>query len=124
MADPEFYPNGRIALGNGDLEQVTDVNYTETNSAEVMSTLREAQAGIKVKPRAGATVTFNANIPESGSERDYLTQMRRKQIKDLRIKVPGKTLSVTGLPNSVGYALSSEGAIVHAISYIGFVPDD
>lgn len=89
MADEQLvYPKAFIAMDSGDLGQITDFNPKTANGAKQISTLRRPQAGITFGP-GESSVSANFVIDENGLERDYVRMVEKRQIKQLRVKLPG-----------------------------------
>jgi hypothetical protein len=89
MADDVLnYPKAAIAMGNGDLVQVTNFNFDFTNNAKLKHTLRRKVAGV-VKGNEEGTLKFDLEIDETGPERDYFNLIKTGEIKQVRAKLPG-----------------------------------
>lgn len=98
MSDNEqlIYPQAAIAMDSGDLVQVTNFQASFTNNAKQKHTIRRRGAGISFG-NPESQVTFDSIIDEDGPERDYWRLAKKKQIKQLRVKLPGgKTLVYNG----------------------------
>jgi hypothetical protein len=113
-----LYPRGRIALDSGDLVDVTNVKFDFTNNAKQVHTLRRPGAGYTIGTQE-VTVTYDAAISEEGFERDYFNMVQRGLIKQLRLKVPGKTLNVEGVYKQVGLELPLDSEIKQSLTFIG-----
>jgi len=122
MADTKYYPKGRIALGSGDLIDVTNVKVDTTNNSKQVHTLRKKGAGITMGTEE-TTVTYDAVISEDGPERDYFALVKSGLIKQLRIKVPTKTISVNGIYKDVGLELPLDDSIKESLTFIGHMTD-
>lgn len=118
----KIYPRGAIAMGNGDLFDVTDVKVDTTNGAKQIHTLRKKGSGISMGVEE-TKVSFNAVVSEDGPERDYLRIVKNGTIKQLRIKIPGETLTVEGTADSRSLELPLDGAIKYSINFIGHLED-
>jgi predicted secreted protein len=122
-AEPQKkFPRGWIAMGNGDLLQVTNVKIDHTNNAKQVHTIRRKGAGITLGVEE-TTVSFDAVVDEEGSERDYLKMLKRGQIKQLRVKVPGETLTITGTVSALSKELPLDSEIKYSITFIGRTED-
>ena len=118
-AEPQkLYPRGFIAMGNGDLIQVTNIKVDNVNGAKQVHTIRKKGAGI-VFGHEECTVTFDAFVDEDGPERDYLKMLKNGDIKQVRIKIPGETLTVNGAVSHLSEELPVDAAIKFAITFIG-----
>lgn len=116
------YPRGQIAMGNGDLLQVTNVKIDHVNGAKQQHTLRRMGAGISMGVEE-TTVSFDAIVDEEGSERDYLKLLKKGTIKQLRMKVPGETITVNGVASALSRELPIDDAIKYSITFIGHTED-
>lgn len=113
-----YYPKGRLALGNGDLLDVENVKVTVKNGAKLKHTLRRSPSGVTAGVEE-AELTFEGTVSEEGYERDYLGMVKNKTIKQLRFKVPGETLTFTGVATERTQEAPLEDAIKFSISMIG-----
>ena len=109
-------------MGNGELITVTDVKVDTTDNSKQVHTLRRKGAGV-TQGVEETTVTFNAVIGDQGEEADWLNLVKKKLIKTLRIKVPGRTITVVGKYKDVGYELPLDDAVKVALSFIGKLDD-
>jgi hypothetical protein len=114
----KIFPRGFIAMGNGDLIQVTNIKVDHVNNAKQVHTIRKKGAGI-VLGTEETTVSFDAVVDEDGSERDYLKMLKSGEIKQVRVKVPGETISVNGVVSSLSKELPLDGEIKFSITFIG-----
>jgi len=122
-AEPQKkFPRGWIAMGNGDLMQVTNVKIDHTNNAKQVHTIRRKGAGITLGVEE-TTVSFDAVVDEEGSERDYLKMLKQGQIKQLRVKVPGETLTITGTVSALSKELPLDSEIKYSITFVGRTED-
>lgn len=121
MADPlPYYPKGRIALGNGDLMDVENVKITVKNGAKLKHTLRRSPSGVVLGVKE-VELSFEGTVSEAGYERDYIGAVLAGTVKQLRIKVPGETLTFTGVPTERGQELPLDDAIKFNVSWVGKV---
>jgi len=121
-ADQKIYPVGRIAMSTGDLFDVVDVKVDQKNNAKQQHTLRRSGNGIFKGPEE-TTVSFNATVSEDGPEHDYLRDLKRGRIRELRIKIPGETLTVKGMASSRSLEFSTDDAIKYSIEFVGHTED-
>lgn len=117
-----IYPRGRIALGTGDLLDVTNVKLDITNNSKQVHTLRRKGAGVTLGTEE-TTVTFDVAVSEEGFERDYLTMVKRGTIKQLRLKLAGATINVEGIFKDVGFELPLDSEIKQNLTFIGKITD-
>lgn len=123
MADEQkIYPRGRIALESGDLIDVTNVKIDHTNNAKQVHTIRQKGAGITMGVEE-TTVSYDIVVSEDGLERDYINFVKRGRIKQLRMKVPGETITVNGVFQSQSYELPLDDSIKLSMTFIGHMED-
>lgn len=119
MADKQkIYSRGFIAMGNGDLLTVTNVKFDLKNNAKQVHTLRREGDGIFFGPQE-TTVSFDFVINEEGPERDWFALVQKKQIKQLRLKIPGKTITVNGAFGSVSVEFATDNEIKGSAEFMG-----
>ncbi len=118
----EFFPRGRLATGAGELVDVTNVKLDSTNNAKQIHTMKRKGAGITLGTEEH-TLSFDLVVGEEGEERDWYEQMKRGQIKQCRIKVPGRTITIEGTVKTIGLELPLDDAIKQSIQVIGAMED-
>jgi hypothetical protein len=116
------YPRGRIALGSGDLVDVTNVKVNHTNNAKQVHTLNRSGAGV-VKGNEETTVTYDAVVSEDGAERDYFSLVKTGGIVQLRVKVPGETITVDGAYKSRSFDLPLDAEVKLSLEFVGHTAD-
>lgn len=117
-----FYPKARVAMDGGDLVDVTNLSHEISNGAKQVHTLRQKGAGITAGHEE-TKVTFDAVISEMGEEFDGLKMVKRVTAKQLRIKVPGQTITVNGSFESRKIDNASDSEIKASYSFIGHTED-
>jgi hypothetical protein len=123
MADTTLlYPRGQIALGSGDLIDVTNVKLDLSNGAKQVHTIRQKGAGVTTGIEE-STVSFDAVISDQGEERDYFVLLKKGRIRQLRLKVPGRTITINGTVSTLGLELPLDDAIKESITFIGKMDD-
>lgn len=120
MADSEqlIYPQAFIAMGNGDLMQVTDFTINLTNNAKQVHTLRRKGAGVTLGTEE-TTVSFNFKIDEDGPERNYWADVKRGTIRQLRAKGPNVSWTINGAYQSVDLSAPLDDAVQGSATFIG-----
>lgn len=119
MADDlKVYPRGQLALGNGDLAQVHNVKHTVKNNGKLVHTIRQSPSGVTQGVK-DTELTFDAVCDEDGFERDYFKMIMDGTIKQFRVKVPGETISVSGMATERSTELPVDDAIKYSIHVIG-----
>lgn len=118
----EIYDRGAIAMGNGELLTVTNVKVTTTDNSKQIHTLRRKGAGV-TQGTEETTVTFDAVVGDQGEEADWLNLVKKKILKTLRIKIPGRTMTVKGKYKDVDYELPLDDAVKVSLGFIGKMDD-
>lgn len=122
-AEPQkLFPRGFISMESGDLIQVTNVKIDHVNNAKQVHTLRKKGVGITFGVEE-TTVSFDAVVDEDGPERDYLGMLKNGELKQVRIKIPGETISVNGAVSSLSKELPLDDSIKFSITFIGHTED-
>lgn len=112
------FPKGYMAMGNGDLMDVTNIKTSDTNGAKVVHTIRRNGAGVTTGVRE-TSVSFDAVVSESGPERDYIGMLTRGEIKQVRIKVPGETITINGVFSQLDRELPLDSEIKYSLTLVG-----
>lgn len=112
------YPRGRIATGAGDLIDVTNIKVDTTNNAKQVHTIIQKGAGVTLGVEE-TTVSFDSVVSEDGQERDYYALVKSGRITQLRIKLPGETITVEGSYKSRGFELPLDDSIKLSLEFIG-----
>jgi hypothetical protein len=84
----EKYPRAAIAMGNGELVQVTNFTVSANNNAKLKATLRRRNAGV-VYGNFDGSIKFSMEFGETGPERDYVDLVLKGTVKQVRVKLPG-----------------------------------
>lgn len=113
-----LYPRGRIAMSTGDLVDVTNVKIDHTNNAKQVHTIAQKGAGI-VQGNHETTITFDISVSEQGLERDYYGYLDNGLIKQIRLKIPGSTLTVNGMVKQLAAELPLDDVIKVSVTFIG-----
>ncbi len=121
-AEQLLYPRGRIAMSTGDLVDCTNVKIELTNNAKQIHTIAQKGAGI-TQGNQETSVTFDMVVSENGPERDFLGYLKQGLIKQLRLKLPGLTMTVNGMVKQISTELPLDDAIKQTITFIGRMTD-
>ena len=105
-------------MGSGDLVDVVNIKIDHTNNAKQVHTIRRKGAGV-VFGVEETSVSFDAVVSEDGSERDYLSDLKRGRLKQIRIKIPGETISINGAVSALSKELPLDDSIKFSITFIG-----
>jgi hypothetical protein len=116
------YPRGAVAMGNGDLIQVTSVKLKITNNAKLKHTLRKSPSGF-VLGHLECSGSMEIEIPETGVERDYWEMVVNGAVNQVRLKLPADTRAVNIVASSMDIELPSDDAIKQTVEFIGEVVD-
>jgi len=114
------FTRARIAMGSGDLFDVTNFTADIKSPAKAIHTLRQDVAGIFKGP-VEASISFDAPVSDLGLEADWLRAVGKRSQKQLRVKIPNKTLTFTGEFESLGIKGSSDSETTVSLSFIGRV---
>jgi hypothetical protein len=117
-----LYPRGRAAFGGGDLVDVTNVKVETTNNAKQVHTIRRRGAGFTLGTEE-TTVTFDLVVSENGEERDWIDTLKRGLVKQIRLKLPGRTMTVNGTVKSISTEMPIDDAIKQSVTFIGHLED-
>src|SRR5574341_163494 len=120
--DMKLYPRGAIAMGNGDLIDVTNVKVDKSNGLKLQHTLRQKGAGLSMGVEE-TMVSFDALVSEDGPERDYLKMLKKGTIKQLRVKLPCETLTINGTVSKRSVEIPLDDAVKYTIEFIGRCED-
>ena len=116
--EQKLYPRGRIAMDSGDLIDVTNVKFGTTNNAKQVHTIRQKGAGVTMGTEE-STVSFDIVVSEDGLERDYVQLVKKGTIKQLRLKIPGATLTYNGVYRKFDGELPLDDTIKLSLEFIG-----
>lgn len=105
-------------MQNGDLAQVTNFKVKLTNGAKLKHTLRKSPSGVVFGHRE-CSGSFDVEVPEGGEERGYWEMVANQEIKQIRIKIPGRTLAVDIATSDIEMELPSDDAIKITCTYVG-----
>ena len=77
-------------------------------------------SGIYSGPKE-CTVNFDGVISEQGEEADWLKMVEKGSIKQVRLKIPGRTITINGSYSQVSYELPVDDSIKFSLTFIGNV---
>src|SRR3954471_18049568 len=117
-AEQLLFPRGRIAMDSGDLADVTNVKIDLTNNAKQIHTIKQKGAGYTLGTEE-TTVSFDLVVFENGQERDWIGTCKKGTTKQVRLKLPGMTITINGTVKQVGIEMPLDDAIKQSISFIG-----
>ena len=112
------YPKGRCSLGPGDLLDVFDINIAMEDGEKVVSTLRQNPAGSTFGAKS-STTTFKTAVSEAGFERDWMGKYDKREVVELRLKVPGLVFTNKGRLTKPQIVSNVDGFIEFTISIVG-----
>lgn len=117
------YPKGVVAMGSGDLLDAADITLAFEDGEKVMATLRMNPAGSTHGMRS-CTTTFKSLISKEGFERDYMTKYRKREVVQVRLKVPGMVFTATGRLSKPQIVANVDNAIEFSVSVMGKASGD
>lgn len=117
------YPKGVVAMGSGDLLDAADITIAFEDGEKVMATLRMNPAGSTHGMRS-ATTTFKSLISKEGFERDYMTKYRKREVVQIRLKVPGMVFTATGRLSKPQIVANVDNAIEFTVTVMGKASGD
>ncbi len=112
------YERGRIAVGSGDLIDVTNIKVSTTNNAKQVHTILQKGAGITLGVEE-TNVSFDSVIAQDGQERDYFALVKTGKISTLRIKLPKETITVEGAYKTRDFELPIDDSIKLMMEFVG-----
>ncbi len=112
--DFQFFPKGEIATGGGSLEQVTNLSVTTRNGLKTRHSLRRSPSGFSLGNQE-VSVSFQAEIPESGSEEPWFNNLRTGERRTARIKIPGEIRELLFVVGEEEITLSMEDGVTARI---------
>ncbi len=118
----EFFPRGRLATKSGELVKITNVKLDSTNNAKQIHTMKTKGAGVTLGVEEH-TLSFDLVVGEEGEERDWYEQMKKGSINQVRVKVPGRTITIEGTVKTIGLELPLDDSIKQSIQIIGAMTD-
>jgi hypothetical protein len=114
------YPKGKFSIQGGELQDVFDVNCTFEDGETTVHTFKnKGEACGSTSGKRKAAITFKSSISEAGFERDYLGNWRKRRVINGRMKVPGKTISVTGRLTKPALLSNLDGFIEFSVTLEG-----
>lgn len=112
------YPKGRCALGPGDLIDVFDWSFEGEDGETIVATIRANPSGSTFGKRSGK-LTIQSAIGHAGFERDWFGKWQKREVVELRLKVPGITITVTGRLTQPRVTGNVDNFINFTVSVIG-----
>lgn len=112
------YPRGALAMGNGELLRVNNINFQITNNAKLVHTLRQDGDGVFFGV-VESNGSFDFVVPAEGPERDYIEMCEKKETKQFRFKFPGENITVNGAVASVSITSSTDNEVSGTVNFIG-----
>jgi hypothetical protein len=116
----EDYPKGKIAVEGGELQDCYDVNLSFEDGETDVHTFRNAgQPSGSTAGKRKATVTFKSAISRAGFERDFLGRWNRRRVTQVRVKIPGKTVTITGRYRNPQFTTNADNFVDFQITHAG-----
>ncbi len=114
----ERYPRGYISMGVGDLVSAANIKVSTKNDAKTVPTLRDKKGGICLGNEE-TTVNFSSVVGEFGEEADWFKAVKEGTIKQIRVKIPGRTITVNGAFTQIDVDIPNDGPITEELSFLG-----
>lgn len=89
------YPKGTVAQGAGDCIDVFDWGFDGEDGEKIVATLRQNPAGSTFGTKSGK-LNITSAISHAGFERDWFGKWEKREVVELRLKLPGITITITG----------------------------
>jgi hypothetical protein len=117
----ENYPKGRIAIQGGELQDAFDIALTFEDGKQTVHTFRgKGMANGMTTGKKKSTVTFKSAVSANGMERAYMEDWNSNKKINVRVKIPGKTITINGnytkpnfgsmnVDNFIEFSISVEG---------------
>ena len=116
----EDYPKGQIAVEGGELKDAYDINVTFEDGETTVHTFQDGgMAKGSTGGKRACTITFKSAISNTGFERDYMGRYKKRKVTNVRVKVPGKTFSVTGRYMTPSFTANTDNFIDFSIALKG-----
>jgi hypothetical protein len=113
----EYYPHGRIQIeGVGDMLDVTTIKHDVSNQGKLVHTL--GSTGWTTGNNEH-DITFDVAIPATGFTMDFIECVVRHLSKEVRVKIPGKTIQCFGIFTAVSTDMPIDDAVKQGVSFIG-----
>jgi hypothetical protein len=112
------YPKGTVSQGPGDCIDVFDWTFDGEDGEKIVATLRQNPAGSTFGTRSG-TLAFSSAISHAGFERDWMGKWQKREVLELRLKLPGITITVTGRLTKPSISGSVDDFVKFKISCLG-----
>lgn len=116
--DYKLFPKGRLAMGGGDLQDITEIQQKESNGAKNIGTMRNPTAGAAEGEHTNE-MTWKGVVSQDGFERDFRAAKRKMKVVQMRFKLPGETITQTGVITSLEVTSNKDGAIEYSCTHIG-----
>jgi hypothetical protein len=114
------YPKGQIAVNGGNLQDAFDIQVKFDDGETDVHTLRNGgMAAGSTGGKRKCEITFKSAIGQEGFERDYMGNHSKRKVVNVRVKVPGKTISVTGRFRQPSISSNLDGFIEFTVTIGG-----
>ena len=112
------FPKGSVSQGPGDLIDCFGWGFNGEDGEKIVATLRQNPAGSTFGTRSG-TLDIESAISHAGFERDWFGKWMSREVVELRLKMPGITITVTGRLTKPSVSANVDDFIKFKISCIG-----
>jgi hypothetical protein len=114
----EFFPRGFVASGSGELKHAKDIKISYKNNAALVHTNAASPAGYVLGTYEG-TASYTSPIGSEGQDLDSLKKTKKGEAIQLRFKVPGKTITISGVSTGVDFDMPVDKEITESLEFIG-----
>jgi hypothetical protein len=113
-------PKAKISVQGGELQDCYDISLVYEDGETTVHTFKnKGEASGSTGGKRKTTLTWKSAIPETGFERDYMGNWRKRKVVNARVKIPGKTFSVTGRLTKPQIVNNIDGFIEFAVTLEG-----
>lgn len=116
----ENYPKGRIAIQGGELQDAYDIQLAFEDGKQTVHTFfAKGMARGSTTGKKKATVTFKSAVSANGMERAYLEDWHANKKINVRVKIPGKTITINGVYTKPQFGSNVDNFIEFTITVEG-----
>lgn len=120
MAEPQLFPGGQLAIGNGVAQYATTMKLDANNNAKLVHTMAQSPAGYS-RGNTEISGSFDSEIPAVGEDFDTIQAVVLGTPKTFRFKIPGSVKIIQGLLNSASLSGAAGESCKMTANFIGWV---
>lgn len=117
-ADFVSYPQGQVAIGNGEAQHLATAKFSKKNNAKLQHTLRRSPSGY-TKGITEVDGSLEFLVPATGPEIDALKLVSDANPMTMRFKMPGTTVLILGVINQADVDIPIGDAVKISANFIG-----